>query len=80
MCMSFRTYRRDVNPFETGTKGRLFVVGVSTNWPSKGNGQTKLLDSWKVTQLNLLRQKSVNEIREITIELYTFNEIREITI
>ena len=29
MCMSFQTYRRDVNPFETDVKGRLFVFDVS---------------------------------------------------
>ena len=34
------------NPFETDTKGRLFVVDVSINWPSDGNGQTEVLDSW----------------------------------
>ena len=60
MCMSFPIYWRDVNPFETDTKGRLFVVGVSKNWPSNRNGLTKVLDSWTATQLNLLRQKSVN--------------------
>ena len=59
MCMSFRTYRRDVNPFETNTKGRLSVVAVSINWPSHRNWQTKVLDSWKAAQLNLLLQKSV---------------------
>ena len=60
MCMSFRTYRRDGNPFETYTKGRLFVVDVSINWPSDRNWQTKILDSWEAAQLNLLRQKSVD--------------------
>ena len=29
MWMSLRTYRRDVNPFETDTKRELFVVDVS---------------------------------------------------
>ena len=34
-----RTYRRDVNPVETDTKGRLFVVDVSrsVNWPCSRN-------------------------------------------
>ena len=59
MFMSFRTYGRDVNPFETDTKGRLFVVDVSINWPSNRNWLTKVLDSWKVNQLNWLRQKWV---------------------
>ena len=27
--MSFRTYRRDVNPFETSTKGTLFEADIS---------------------------------------------------
>ena len=51
--------RRDVNPFETDTKGRLFVVDVSMNWPDNRIWQTKVLDSWKATQLNLLRLKYV---------------------
>ena len=53
--MSFRTYRRDVHPFETHTTGRLFVVDVSVNWPSGRNCQTKVLvlDSWKAAQLLL---------------------------
>ena len=59
--MPFRTYRRDVNPFETDTKGKLFVVDVSINWPSNRDWQTKVLDSWKATQRILLRQKSVKE-------------------
>ena len=50
----------EVNSFQTDTKGRLFGVDVSTNWPSDRNWQTKVLDSWKATQLNLLRKKSIN--------------------
>ena len=46
--------------FETDTTVRVFVVDVSINWPSNRNWQTKVLDSWKATQLYLLRQKSVN--------------------
>ena len=57
MYMSFTTYRRDVHPFETDTKGRLFGVDVSVNWLSHRDWQTKVLDSWKATQLTLLRQK-----------------------
>ena len=60
MCMSFRTYRRDVNPFEDYSKGRLFGTDVSMDWPSKRDWQTIVFDSWKATQLNLFRQKSVN--------------------
>ena len=60
MCMSFPNYRRDANPFETDGKGRLFVLDVSINWLSNRNWQTKILDSWKATQLDLLRQKSVS--------------------
>ena len=59
MCMLFRNYRRDVDPFEADTKGKLFIVDVSINWPSNRNWQIKLLDSWKATELDLLRQKSV---------------------
>ena len=60
MGMSLQTYRRDANPFETDTKGRLFGLDVSINWPTNRNWQTTALDSWKATQLNLPRQKSVN--------------------
>ena len=60
MCMSFRTYRKDVNPFETDTKGRHFIVDVSVNWPSNRNWQIKVCDSWGTSQLKLLLQKSVN--------------------
>ena len=45
------TYRRDVHPFETDTKGRLFIVDVSINWATDRHWQTKLLDTWKVPQL-----------------------------
>ena len=37
----------------------LCVVDVSRNWATTRHWQTKVLDTWKVTQLNLLRQKSV---------------------
>ena len=42
--------------------GRLFVVDVSMsmNWPRNRNWQTKVFDSWKVTQLNLLHQERVS--------------------
>ena len=38
----------------------VFVVDVSINWATNGNGQTKVLDTWKVTQLNVPRQQSVD--------------------
>ena len=60
MCMSFQIYRRDVNPFETDTKRKLFVTDVFISWPMNRHWQTKVLDSWKVTQLNLQRQKCIN--------------------
>ena len=42
--MSFRTYKRDVNPFEVDTEGRLFVVvDVSKNWATDRNWQTNWL-------------------------------------
>ena len=44
-----RTSGSDGNPFETDTKGRLFVTDVSVNWPSNRNWQTKEPDPWKVT-------------------------------
>ena len=52
-------WQKRCNPFETDTKGRPFVVDVSTNRPSNRNGQTTVLDSWEVTQLKWLRQRSV---------------------
>ena len=57
--MPFRTHRRDVNPFESDTKGRLLGINVSINWPSNIHQQTKVPDSWRAIQLILLRQKRV---------------------
>ena len=37
----------------------LFIVDVSIGWAPNRNWQTKVLDTWKVTQLTSLRQKSV---------------------
>ena len=41
----------------------LFVVDVSINWATDRNWQTRLLDTWKVTQMNLPRQESVKMLR-----------------
>ena len=60
MGTSFKTYKRDVHSFVTDTKGRHFVPGVSIHWTNKRNWQVKGLGTWKVTQLNLPRQESVN--------------------
>ena len=46
--------------YETDTKGRRFVTDFSINRLHNRNWQTKVFDSWKVTQLNLLHQKSDN--------------------
>ena len=62
-------YRRDVHPFETDTKGRLFVVDVTIDWPNNRNGQTRVLDSWKVTLLNLHRRESVNRYVHLFLTL-----------
>ena len=35
------------------------MVDVSINWATDRNWQTKLLDTWKVAQLNLLRKECV---------------------
>ena len=43
--MSFRLHSRNVNQFETDTKGRLFVVDVSIHWVTDRNWQTKVLDT-----------------------------------
>ena len=56
------TYRRDVHPFETDTKGRHSVVDVYLNWATNRNWQTKVLDTRTVTQLNLPRQESVHPL------------------
>ena len=45
-----------MNPFETNTKGRHFVVDVSINWATGKKWQTEVLDAWKVTHLNILCQ------------------------
>ena len=50
----------DAHPFEIDTKRRLFAVDVCINWATKRNWQSKVLDTWKVTQLNLPRQENVN--------------------
>ena len=47
-----------MHPFETDTKGRLLVVDVSVNWATDRHWQTKVLDTGKVTRLDLLRQDS----------------------
>ena len=52
---------RDKEAFEAETKGRYSVVvcitrATNTNW------QAKLLDTRKVTQLNVLRQVSVKSL------------------
>ena len=52
-----------MNPFEIDTKGRLFVVDVSINWPSNGSWQTKVLDSWKVTQKIFFVRKVLNKLQ-----------------
>ena len=46
-------------PLRPDTKGRPSVIDVSVNWLSNRNWQTEVLDSWKVTQLNSLRQRRV---------------------
>ena len=66
MCTSFRTYTRDVNPFQTNTMRRLFGLDVSINWPSNRYWQTKILYSWKATQPNLLRQKVLSCVKHHT--------------
>ena len=42
----------------------LFVVDVPINWASDRNWQTKVLDTWRVTQLNVLHQESVKNTLE----------------
>ena len=60
------TYKRGAHPFETATKGNtvslwhFYKLGVSITWVTNRNRQTQLLETWKVIQLNLLRQKTVN--------------------
>ena len=56
-------------PFETDTKGRLFVVEVSINWATNRNGQTKVFDTWKVTKPKFVRQKRVNSFLRKQIQL-----------
>ena len=37
----------------------IIIVDISINWATNRNWQTNILDTWKVTQLNLPHQKSV---------------------
>ena len=79
MCMSFQIYRRDVNPFDTDSKGRLIVVDVSINWPSNRNLETKVLDSWKATRLTLLLRKCVfkQSLSSRTITVNRWSVVRQ---
>ena len=45
----------------------LFIFEVSVNWATNRNWQIKVLDTWKVAQLNLLHQKSVKCAQYVTI-------------
>ena len=63
------------HPFETDTKGRLFVVDISIDRPSSRNWRTKVLDSWKVFQrIYLVRKVLTNErafpVRRVSTETY----------
>ena len=49
-------YQRKVGGYQRKV---LFVVDVSVQWTAHRHWQTKLLEPWKVIQLNLPRQKSV---------------------
>ena len=71
-----QTYRKDENRFETDTKGRLYVVDISIDWPSDRNEQTKVLDSWKATQLNLLRQKSVKLSKQQSVTTFPLPSVQ----
>ena len=53
-----------MNPFETDTKGRRFVADVSINWAS---------NTWRVTQLTLLRQECVNVQVRWKVQQYMLN-------
>ena len=48
--------------FDIDTEGRLFVIDVSFNWATNRNWQTKIVDTWKISQLNLPREERVNEL------------------
>ena len=47
-------------PFRRYQKKTLFVVDISITWATNRNWQAKVLDTWKVTQLNLPHQDSAN--------------------
>ena len=44
----------------------LCVVDVSINWAADRNWQTKLQDTWRITQMNLPRQERVKPIRLVS--------------
>ena len=51
-------------------RNALSVTGVSTTWATDKNWLTKLLETWKVTQLNLLHQKSDKScVRQIQLTI-----------
>ena len=55
--------KRDAHPFKTNTK-TLFVVDVPMNWAKTETGVPNYtthghMDTWKVTQLTVVRQESV---------------------
>ena len=41
-----------------------FVLDVSIKWATNRNWQTKVLDKWKVTPLNLPCQESGNDMKK----------------
>ena len=58
-CERHSNQQRFVQPSEANTKGRYSLLSL-VNWATNRNWQTKVLGGRKVTQLNLLRQESVN--------------------
>ena len=55
----------------------LFVIDVSINWTTVRRWQTKLLDTWKVTQIHLLRQKVADQTSwsmEGNSDIFTLSE------
>ena len=58
-CERHFEQQKGVHSFETDAKEKTFFVVVCINWATDRIWQTKLLDRRKVTQPNLLRQKSV---------------------
>ena len=57
----FAPVQRKLSMFhmERRSRNKLIILIIIINWATNRNWQTQATDTWKVTQLNLLRQENV---------------------